>query len=104
MAPATAKAEKVIFAETAVTIHLLDGVVQENPDGSIFEPVTGKVLLPGDTVALTDVPSYLRKLVEEGKAPGLSLLTPNQAKRLVSQAERAKTSISALVEPDEDEE
>jgi hypothetical protein len=100
----TAKAEKVIFAEDAVTIHLLDGDVTENPDGTLVEPVSGRVMLPGETVAIAEVPSYLRKLVEEGKAPGLSLLTPTQAARLVKQAEKSKASIRDLVADDDEEE
>jgi hypothetical protein len=99
----TAKAEKVIFAEEAVTIHYLDGDVEIDEDGKITnEPVTGRVMLPGETIALTEVPSYLRKLVEEGKAPGLSLLTPTQAERLVKRAEKAKASISDLIVDDEE--
>ncbi len=99
-----AKTEKVIFAEDTATVHILDGDVVENPDGSVFEPVTGRVLLPGETVGLSEVPSYLRKLVEEGKAPGLTLLTPAQAKRLVNQANRAKASIADLVDDEDDDE
>lgn len=99
-----AKTEKVIFAEDAVTIHYLDGDVVENADGSLHEPVSGRVMLPGETIGLAEVPSYLRKLVEEGKAPGLSLLTPKQAERLVKQANRAKASIADLVADDDEEE
>ena len=105
MAPTTAKAEKVIFANEAVTVHLVDGDPVLDSDGNIIqEPVTGKVMLPGETIALTDVPSYLRKLVEEGNAPGLTLLTPTQAKRLVSQAEKAKAKIQDLAFLEDDEE
>lgn len=100
----TAKAEKVIFAEDTATVHVLDGDVVENPDGSKFEPVTGRVLLPGETLGLSEVPSYLRELVEKGEAPGLTLLTPAQAKRLVNQAARAKASIADLVDDTEDDE
>jgi len=100
----TAKAEKIIFAEETATIHYLDGDVVENADGSLHEPVSGRVMLPGETIGLAEVPSYLRKLVEEGKAPGLSLLTPTQAKRLVKQAEKSKASIRDLVADDDEEE
>jgi hypothetical protein len=49
------------------------------------------------------VPSYLKKLVEEGKAPGLTLLTPTQAKRLVNKAERTKASYTDLLVDEDDE-
>ena len=101
---ATSKTEKVIFAEEPATVHILDGDVVENEDGSLYEPHYSKVLLPGETIGLDEVPSYLRKLVEEGKAPGLSLLTPTQAKRLVKKAESAKVSVSDLVEIEADDE
>lgn len=104
MAQTTVKSDKVIFAEEAATVHIIDGDVTENADGSLDEPHYSKVLLPGDTLDLAEVPSYLRKLVEEGKAPGLTLLTPAQAKRLVNKAERTKASISDLVDNNVDDE
>jgi len=100
----TAKAEKVIFAEEAATVHFLDGDVVTDADGKIInEPITSRVMVPGETANLAEVPSYLRKLVEEGKAPGLTLLTPTQAKRLVNKAERMKASISDLIAEDDEE-
>lgn len=100
----TAKAEKLIFAEEAATVHLLDGDVELDKEGNIVhEPVTARVLLPGETIALDEVPSYLKKLVEEGKAPGLTLLTPTQAKRLVNKAERTKASYTDLLIDEDDE-
>ena len=100
----TAKAEKVIFAEEAATVHFLDGDVEVDENGKIInEPTSSRVMLPGETANLAEVPSYLKKLVEEGKAPGLTLLTPTQAKRLVAKAERMKASVSELIVEDEDE-
>ncbi len=101
MATAT---EKVIFVEEASTVHILDGDVVEQEDGTLFEPHYSKVMLPGETIGLAEVPSYLRKLVLEGNAPGLTLLTPTQAKRLVKKAERTKASISDLVDNEADDE
>lgn len=98
------KTEKIIFAEEATTVHILDGDVVENADGSKFEPHYSKVMLPGETIGLDEVPSYLRELVEKGKAPGLTLLTPAAAKRLVKKAERTKASISDLVDNEADDE
>jgi len=100
-----AKTEKIIFAEDASTVHFLDGDVITDDDGKIVhEPITARVVLPGEMIGLSEVPSYLRKLVEEGKAPGLTLLTPTQAKRLVKQAEMSKASISDLAKISEDDE
>lgn len=101
-----AKSEKVIFVEDTSTVHFLDGDVVEYPDGAKREPITAKVCVPGEIIELADVPSYLRELVEEGKAPGLTLLSPAAAKRLVKQAEMAKAKISdlaAIAESDDEE-
>jgi hypothetical protein len=103
MAQTTEKVEKVIFAEETATVHVIDGDVTEE-NGQIVEPIYSKVLLPGETIGLSEVPSYLRKLVEEGKAPGLTLLTPAQAKRLVNKAQRTKASISDLADNAADDE
>jgi len=101
---ATTKAEKIIFAEEAVTVHFIDGDVETDKDGNIVnEPITARVVLPGESIALDEVPSYLKKLVEEGKAPGLTLLTPTQAKRLVNKAERTKASYTDLLVDEDDE-
>lgn len=101
MAPATT--EKVIFAEDAATVHILDGDVVEFPDGSKFEPTYSKVLNPGETLELSVVPSYLREAVLKGEAPGLTLLTPTQAKRLVNRAEKSKASLADLANMIDDE-
>ena len=102
MATAT---EKVIFVEDATTVHILDGTVEKDENGKVvYEPHFSKVVLPGETLQLAEVPSYLRKSVEEGKAPGLTLLTAAQAKRLVNKAERTKASISDLVDNEADDE
>lgn len=92
----TKAVEKVIFADDVATIHILDGDVVEYPDGSKFEPTYSKVLLPGDTVALSEVPSYLREAVEKGEAPCLSLRTPAAAKKLVNQAKKMKGSVTDI--------
>ena len=91
---------KVIFAEDAATVHIKAGDPQEYPDGTLFEPIESRVLSPGETLPLSEVPSYLKALVEKGEAPGLVLLTPNQAKKLQEKAELMKSK--TLVIPDED--
>lgn len=102
-----AKTEKIIFVNDTSTVHFLDGDVERDEDGKIInEPISARVCLPGEMISLSEVPSYLRKLVEEGKAPGLTLLSPTAAKRLVKQAEMAKANISdlaAIAESDDEE-
>ena len=103
MAPAASN-EKVIFVEEATTVHIIDGDVEEYEDGTKFEPHFSKVMLPGETLQLDEVPSYLRASVEKGTAPGLTLLSAAAAKRLVNKANRTKASISDLVDNEADDE
>ncbi len=100
-----ATAEKVIFVEEATTVHIIDGDVEKDENGEVvFEPHYSKVMLPGETLELAEVPSYVASAVKEGKAPGLTLLTPAQAKRLVNKAERTKANITDLVDNEADDE
>lgn len=75
---------KVAFAESAVVVHIArsaePGLL---PDGTEGWDVDSKVLLPGETVALSEMPPYLRNAVKKGEVPGLKLLTPAAAKRRV---------------------
>src|SRR5574338_68073 len=97
-----ATTEKVIFAEDAATVHIISGDVEELPDGTKYEPHESRVLKPGETLQLSEVPSYLREAVKEGKAPGLVLLTPAQAKKILKQADLARAV--GILESEEDEE
>jgi hypothetical protein len=90
-------AEKVIFAEDASTIHISLGPPEKMGD-SEYEPREGRVLAPGETVTLSEVTGDLRELVLKGEAPGLVLLTVNQAKKLNDQANRIKGAASLLEE------
>lgn len=92
---------KVIFAEDAATVHITAGDEVTLADGSKHVPVESRVLHPGETLPLSEVPSYLKELVEKGEAPGLVLLTPNQAKKLQEKAEQMKSD--TLVIPEDDE-
>jgi len=92
-------AEKVIFANDAATVHILIGDVEEYPDGTKYEPHESRVLEPGETIKLDEVTSYLREAVKKGEAPGLALLTVNQAKKLQEQAKIARNRF-AIVEVD----
>jgi hypothetical protein len=91
---------KVIFAERAATVHIKAGDEVTLPDGNLHVPIESRVLAPGETLPLSEVPSYLKASVEKGEAPGLVLLTPNQAKKLQEQAEMMKSQTLAI--PDED--
>ena len=88
-------AEKVIFAEDAATVHISLGPVQMLGDEE-YEPREARVLAPGETVGLSEVTGYLRELVMKGEAPGLVLLTVNQAKKLNEKANLIKGTASLL--------
>lgn len=94
---------KVIFAEEAATVHILTGEPVDYPDGTKFEPHESRVLIPGETLSLSEVPSYLRDLVEKGEAPGLTLLTPTQAKKLNERAKTVRNQFVIIDDNDEDE-
>ena len=99
-----AVAEKVIFAEDTATVHVLIGDVEEYPDGTKHEPHESRVLLAGQTVNFSEVPSYLQELVKKGEAPNLILLTAAQAKKLQSkQAAMKAVSLRDFIEDEDDD-
>jgi hypothetical protein len=90
-------AEKVIFAEDAATVHISLGPPQKMGD-KMYEPRESRVLAPGETIGLSEVTSYLREAVLKGEAPGLTLLTVNQAKKLNEKAALIRGTASLLEE------
>lgn len=66
--------DKVLFADAEVSIHQLDAV-----DGS-------KTLLPGQCVALADLPPYQREAALAGKIYGARVLTVDEAELIQNQA------------------
>ena len=87
---------KVIFAEREATVHVLSGDVVDLPDGTKYEPHESIVLLPGETITLEEVPSYLKTSVTKGEAPGLSLLTEFQVKQRLREKAIALGEIDPL--------
>lgn len=78
-----AQKKTVAFAEDTVTIHVArssePGVL---PDGSEAWDVESKILAPGQTFPLDEMPPYQSELIRSGKSPGLIALTAAQAKRV----------------------
>lgn len=85
-----AKEEKVIYSEIESTVHVNIGEPEVLPDGKVYQAHTSKILLPGDTITLEEVPSYFVDLVNENKAPGLILIDRSEANRLNEFAKLAR--------------
>ena len=79
---ATKTEPQVIYSEIESTVHVLEGDPETFPDGSIQQAHSSKILLPGETIGVDEVPSYLVDLVKEKKAPGLLLLNQSEADKL----------------------
>jgi len=95
--------EKVAFAENVVTVHV--AAVSEPgllPDGSEAWDVESKVMVPGETLPLSSMPTYLREAIVGGKVPGLVAMTPAQAKRRVDTYNHA-LGIGSFPELDDEE-
>ena len=73
---------QVIYSELESTIHVKQGEEEVFPDGTVHQAHSSKVLLPGDTIGLDEVPSYMVELIKEKKAPGLILLDQVEADKL----------------------
>jgi len=87
---------KLIFADRDATVHVSVGEPQTNPDGTKFEPHESVVLKAGDSIPVESVPSYLKDLITQGKAPGLSLRTELQVKKALREAALARGEFSTL--------
>lgn len=87
---------KLIFADRDATVHVSVGEPQTYPDGSKYEPHESLVLKAGETIPVESVPSYLKDLVTQGKAPGLSLRTEAQVKRALRDAALARGEFATL--------
>jgi len=87
-------ADKVLFAENAVTVHLL-----QRPDAPVYKDQFGRevydtysqVLAPGQTVPANQVPPYVLESVEAGDVAGLKVMSESEAKKLLEQAGRIRT-------------
>lgn len=76
--------DKVAFAESAVTVHVKrvsePGLL---PDGGEAWDVESKIMLPGETLSLSEMPPYLSDAIKGGRVPGLKAMTPTQARQRV---------------------
>lgn len=82
--------EQVIYSEIESTVHVNEGDVEVFPDGSVHQPHSSRVVLPGETLALDEVPSYMLELIKDKKTPGLVILDRSEADRLNEFAKLAR--------------
>ena len=76
--------EKVAFAERPVTVHVtLSSEPSTLFDGSEAWDIESKILLPGETMPLSEMPPYLRESIKLGQVPGLKAMTPAQAQKTI---------------------
>jgi hypothetical protein len=97
---ATKTKRQVIYSEIESTIHVNEGDAETLSDGTIHQAHSSRVLLPGETISLDEVPSYMVELVKEKKAPGLLLLDEAEADKLNEFAKliRGEGKVSDLIE------
>lgn len=76
--------EKLAFAETTVSVHIArasePGLL---PDGTEAWDVDSRILSPGETIALAELPKYQRDAASKGQIPGLKVMTQAAAKKRV---------------------
>lgn len=82
--------EQVIYSEIESTVHVNEGDAEVFPDGSVHQPHSSRVLLPGETLALDEVPSYMLELIKDKKTPGLVILDKSEADKLNEFAKLAR--------------
>jgi hypothetical protein len=97
-----AAAKTVAFAENTVTVHVArssePGVL---PDGSEAWDVESKILAPGMTLPLSEMPPYQSEAIKGGKVPGLIALTAAQAKR-VEEAYKQQLGLGAYISAEQE--
>jgi len=83
-----AEAKQVVFAHDEVTLHTLlsPDPVKDVISGEEVYNVEAQVLLPGQSVAKERVPPYVLKHIEDGRAPGLSVMSESEADELAAKA------------------
>ena len=82
-----AEAKQVVFAHDEVTMHtLLSPDPVKDAFGEEVYNTESQVLLPGQFVDQERVPPYLLKMVKDGSASGLSLMSESEAEELAAKA------------------
>jgi hypothetical protein len=93
---------RLILAESDSTIHVKIGEPTKLDNGEIFQPHESRMLFAGQTIDPSEVPEYLLDLAKQGKAPGLTLLTEAQAKKIQREAAIARGELEVLQEIEEE--
>ena len=94
----TAVKGKLVLAEITSTVHFKAGEQQIEDGKVVFEPHESRVIPAGETIDPAELTDYMLDLVKQGKAPGLSLLTETQAKKIQREAAIARGEIDLLQE------
>lgn len=94
----TAVKGKLILAEITSTVHFKAGEPEIQDGKVVFEPHESRVIPAGETIDPAELTDYMLDLVKQGKAPGLSLLTEAQARRIKREAAIARGEIDLLQE------
>lgn len=85
-------AAKMVLVEAPTVVHIRrtdePGLL---PDGSEGWDVEARVMAPGESIPLEDIPPYLAERIEAGEVPGLKALT----KRQISERAELVREISA---------
>ena len=82
-----AEANQVVFAHDEVVVHkLLSPDPVKDAFGDEVYNTESAVLLPGQFVDYDAVPPYLHKMIEEGTAHGLSVMSESEAESLAAKA------------------
>lgn len=90
-----AETGKVVFATDEVTVHtLLSPDPQENQFGDKVYHTESRVLLPGQSVGLDEVPPYLLESIKDGTSPGLELMTEKRAADVAQKAAEIRAAAS----------
>jgi len=99
-----ATTKTVALAQEAVTIHVkLASEPSPLPDGSEAWDIESKILEPGETVSLDELPPYLSSAVKSGAAPGLVAITKAQADKVSGFKAASLETIEAFGHSEEQE-
>ena len=84
--------EKVAFAENVITVHVKrTSEPGKLPDGSEAWDVESRILTPGETLPLSELPPYLSEAVLGGKVPGLNSPESPSAEAMANMQNAATT-------------
>lgn len=94
-----AASKSVAYALDTSTVHVkVHSAPTKSPDGSEVWDIESKMLLPGETMPLSDMPPYLSEAIKSGKVPSLRAITEAQAKKVAKFREAALEAGNAFTE------